>query len=223
MAYKAEHAVDLETDMVVAARVYAANRTDHETVRESLGEARKNLALSGCGQRIEEVVADSGYHKAENLAWAQNCGLRTYIPQPRSPHDRRWRDRPAEEKEAVYANRRRTQGARGRRLRRRRGEMVERTFAHVCDSGGMRRTWLRGVVEVGKRYLVQVAARNLGVILRNLFGVGTPRRLQGACGTILASLFALIAAAATCSANLARRVISASSPLERFRCLHFSA
>ena len=80
---------------------------------------------------------------------------------------------------ATEANRRRTKGDRGKRLQRRRSEVAERSFAHVCETGGGRRTWLRGLVEVTKRYAVQVAAHNLGLLMRKLFGMGKPRTLQG--------------------------------------------
>jgi transposase len=153
LAYKAEHVVDLE--------------------------AQINMRAAGSTTEIEEAVADKGYHKASTLEQAQAFGWRTYIPEPKRQHANRWTDKPAGQQEAVYANRRRVRGSRSKRLQKLRSERTERTFAHVCETGGARRAWLRGFVKVRKRYLVQVAARNLGLILRKLFGIGTARSLQG--------------------------------------------
>ena len=85
---------------------------------------------------------------------------------------------PPEQRAAVLANRRRTRGQRGRKLQRLRSERVERSFAHVCQTGGARRTWLTGIENVQKRYLLSAAAHNLGVVMRSLFKMGTPRGLQ---------------------------------------------
>jgi len=127
-------------------------------------------------------VADKGYHANKTLAdcRAWGCfGLRTYIPEPNSKFERRWTDKPLAFKEAVYANRRRMQGDRGKRLQRKRSELVERSFAHICETGGARRTWLRDLEPVNKRYKMVAAARNLGLVMRKLFGIGKPRCLQG--------------------------------------------
>jgi hypothetical protein len=107
------------------------------------------------------------------------CELRTYIPEPQRD-TRRWTDKPPEQEHAFRDNRRRTSGARSKRLQRQRSERAERSFAHVCETGGARRTWLRGLEKVNKRYKIQTAARNLGLIMLRLFGVGKPRALQGA-------------------------------------------
>jgi hypothetical protein len=108
-------------------------------------------------------------------SWA--CG-RTFQKGTSATH-RRWTDKDPSEKQAVYANRRRTKGNRGKQLSRLRSELTERSFAHVCDTGGARRTWLRGLVGVTKRHLMAVAARNLSVIMRALCGIGSPKALQG--------------------------------------------
>lgn len=181
LAYKAEHVVDLGSDLVLAAEVYHADQTDSSTLRDSVLSAQVNLARAGSAAAIEEVVADRGYHKAETLADCADEGVRTYIPEPERTEERVWTDKPAGWEEAYRNNRRRVRGARGKRLQKKRSEYVERTFAHVCETGGGRRSWLRGVVDVSKRYLMQVAGHNLGVLMRRVFGVGTPRALQGAC------------------------------------------
>ena len=108
----------------------------------------------------------------------EHTTYRTYIPEPTLKHARVWTDKPPEQKQAVVANRRRTRGSRGRKLQRLRSERVERTFAHVCETGGARRTWLTGIENVRKRYLMSAAAHNLGVLMRSLFRMGTPRGLQ---------------------------------------------
>jgi len=125
------------------------------------------------------VAADKGYHKAELLAKLRAWGVRTYVAERKDKGKRRWRDKPEGWQEALYGNRRRCKGKRGKGLQRRRSELVERSFAQVCESGGGRRTWIRGIIEVAKRYLLQVAGLNLGLIMRVLFGVGKPRALQG--------------------------------------------
>ena len=128
------------------------------------------------------MAADKGYHSAANLELCESLSLRTYIPEPKRKHAARWTDKPAEYQHAVYANRRRVRRAKGKRWQRRRSELCERTFAHLCDSGGMRRTWIGGLVDVAKRYLIAAAAHNLGRVLRKLFGVGKPKALQGEGG-----------------------------------------
>jgi len=128
---------------------------------------------------IEEIVADKGYHAAETLELARGLGFRTYIPEPQKVHASRWTDKPVAQQQAVYANRQRVRRAKSRKLQRLRSERCERTFAHVCDSGGTRRSWLRGLANVSKRYLLAAAAHNLGRILFKLLGVGKPKSLQG--------------------------------------------
>jgi transposase len=179
LAYKAEHVVDLETEIIVAAEIYHADEADTGTLEDSLHVAQTNQREAGSEQRIEDAVADKGYHANEQLAnLHQHTPYRTYIPEPELRHERVWTDKPPEQKAAVYANRRRTRGARGKRLQRLRSEKTERTFAHVCETGGARRTWLVGIDKLRKRYLLSAAAHNLSVLMRVLFGMGTPRGLQ---------------------------------------------
>jgi hypothetical protein len=191
LAYKAEHVVDLETDLVLAATVHPGDAADTATGCDSVLEAQVNLQAAGSEIEVEEVGADKGYHSAEAVELHDSLGLRTYFSEPKQPHGRRWTDKPVAQQQAVYANRRRVRGARGKRLQRKRSEFLERSFAHVCETGGGRRCWLRGLVQVTKRYLLQVAARNLGLILRKLFGVGTARSLQG-FAALLGSLYLVI-------------------------------
>jgi len=178
-AYKAEHVIDLKTDLVLSAAIYPADRGDAETLAESVVQAQMNVIQAESPANIEEVVADKGYHAADTLALVnETLGVRTYIPEPKRKKPWKWSARPAAERRAVTANHRRVRGARSKKLQRRRSELVERSFAHVCETGGARRCWLHGMLKVSKRYLLQVAARNLGLIMRKLFGMGTPRGLQ---------------------------------------------
>lgn len=181
LAYKAEHVVDLDSEFVLAAAVHTADQADSATLMQSVLHAQVNLVLAGSDQEIKEAVADKGYHKAETLAGCEQWSTRTYIPEPKR-QEYKWDDKPAAWRQATEGNRRRMKGDRGKRLQKKRSELVERSFAHVCETGGGRRTWLRGLTEVTKRYVVQVAARNLGLLMRKLFGVGKPRVLQGGGG-----------------------------------------
>jgi transposase-like protein DUF772/DDE family transposase len=205
LAYKAEHVVDLETELILAAVVYPADQPDSSTLLESVVSAQVNLMEAESGTTLAEVAAqgdaavanltpiaeaaaDKGYHKAETLAESATLGVRTYIPEARRTQRRVWTDKPPAWERAYRANRRRVRGQRSKRLQKLRSEKVERTFAHVCETGGARRSWLRGLVEVGKRYLMQVAGHNLGVIMRRVFGKGTPRSLQGLGAAVRACL-----------------------------------
>lgn len=178
LAYKAEHAIDLDSGLLLAATIHPGDRSDGDSLMESLIASQLNLIRSGCEAEIRNVPADKGYHKTETLAWCRGYGIRTYIPERESKTTRRWADKPDGWQEAYYGNRRRVKGRRGKQLQRLRSEHVERSFAHVCETGGARRSWLRGLIDVGKRYLMYAAGHNLGVIMRKLFGLGTPRGLQ---------------------------------------------
>src|SRR6185295_2712017 len=192
LAHKAEHAVDLDTGAVVAVTLQEADLGDTTTIKETLAEA--GAAVADLIQReaeaqplekpqvhlggIEEVVADKGYHSGAVLQDLRAAGVRTYIPEKKQAGKRHWVEK-EEEQQVVYANRQRLQRAKGKRLLRKRGELIERTFAHCYGTGGMRRTHLRKHNNILKRLLVHVAGMNLGLLLRNLYGVGTPRSLQG--------------------------------------------
>ncbi len=206
LAYKAQHAIDADTELVVAATIHHADEADSEILKAGMLESAGVLGSAGHDEMYRDIVADKGYHKAETLAWLAERGLRSYIPSPRSPHKRRWRDKPESWKEAHRTNRRRTGGKRSRRLQRLRSERVERSFAHVCGTGAARRTWLTGIEDITKRYVIHVAARNLSLVMRKLFGVGTPRALQGALGALWAA-FALVCAQLTPSRKL-RRILA---------------
>ena len=187
LAHKVEHGVDLETGAVVSVTVQEASAGDTTTLPETLTAAAEQVeAVRPDGEGVEEVVADKGYHSDATLTALDDLEVRSYIAEPERGR-RRWQDRktgetPAEKRaaqRALYGNRRRIRGDRGRRLQRRRGELVERPFAHQYETGGLRRVWVRGHEQVRKRVLIQAAGCNLGLLLRRLTGVGTPRSLQG--------------------------------------------
>jgi transposase len=183
LAYKAEHVIDLDTELILAAEVYHANEADVDTIGPSVGAAQDNLIQAEHDGNIEEAVADKGYYKNETLSDLEfTAGLRTYVAEPKQTHRRNWKNKPEEQQQAVINNRRRARGMRGRALQRKRSERVERSFAHVCETGGSRRTWLWGIEKVRKRYLISAMARNLGLVMRSLFGFGTARSLQAEGG-----------------------------------------
>ena len=179
LAYKAEHVVDLDTQIILAAEIYHADFHDATTLEDSLHQAQSNQREAGSEQEIQEAAADKGYHSTETITnLDQHTNYRSYIPEPTRGRPRVWTDKPPEQRRAVCNNRRRMAGARGKKLQRWRSERVERSFAHVCETGGARRTWLAGIDKVRKRYLMSAAAHNLGVLMRALFKMGTPRGLQ---------------------------------------------
>jgi transposase len=189
LAHKAEHAVDLDTGAVVAVTLQGADLGDTVTLDATLGEA--GMAVAELVEReaeqrpekkpkvnvdgIEEVVADKGYHSGAVLERVKSYEVRTYIPEKKQAGQRHWEGK-SEEQQAVYQNRRRVSGGYGKSLLRRRGELVERSFAHCYETGGMRRTHLRGHENILKRQLVHVGAFNLSLILRQALGAGTPRQ-----------------------------------------------
>jgi transposase len=186
LAYKAEHAVDLESEAIVATTVTFADQSDPQSGPVTLSLAEANLALAGGATEIEEAVMDKGYHDNGLLAGLARRGVRTYIPERRQK-TRRWTDKPVEQEEAFRANRRRVRGKKGRRLNRWRSERCERTFAHVCETGGGRRTWLRGQTNASKAHTLKCAAYNLGVLLRKVWGMRKPRNAdEGVWGGLLA-------------------------------------
>jgi transposase len=186
LAHKAEHAVDMKTGAVVAVTLQPADRGDPASMEETLTQVDANLVAvmqdEAAGeqlseQALREVVGDKGYHSNAVLTEQREREIRTYISEP--DRGRRCWEGKRDEREAVYANRRRIRGRRGRALLRKRGELVERTFAHGYDTGGMRRTHLRTHENILKRLLIHMAGFNLSLILRGQLGIGTARGLQG--------------------------------------------
>jgi transposase len=181
LAHKAEHAVDLDTGALVAVTLHGADVGDTTSLVETAIAAAEHVeaahAASATPAGVAEIVADRGYHSNQTMIDLAAVAVRSYIAEPdRGRRD--WTKTPAAQR-PVYGNRRRVRGARGQRLMRRRGEYVERSFAHVYDTGGLRRTHLRGHPNILKRLLVHAGAFNLGLLMRQAFTRGTPRGLQG--------------------------------------------
>jgi len=183
LAYKPEHAVDLDTGVIVAAPIHPADQGDTNTLDPTLKAAARNLAgisLAPTSKDPCDLVTDKGYHSRGVLKQLDGDIWKTRISEPTPANGvLRWQGDEAAQK-AVYANRARLKSRVGRAAMRKRGEMVERSFSHVLDRGGMRRAWLRGRENLQKRYLIHVAGFNLGVLMRALFGCGTPREAAGA-------------------------------------------
>jgi len=191
LAHKAEHAIDLEKEAVMAVTVQPADEGDTKTVEETIIKAAENVEqVVPDSDGIQELVADKGYHSNEVLEAMTELGVRTYISEPDRGR-RNWKDKQAA-RDAVYGNRRRIRRARGRWLLRRRGERLERPFAHAYETGGLRRLYLRGRSNILKRILIHVAALNLGLLMRSLFGIGTPRSLQGRLHGCFSRLLAVL-------------------------------
>jgi transposase len=177
LAYKPEHAVDLDTGVIVAAALHPADNGDTTTIAGTLASAENNLAQIDAAptpDKPSELVADKGYHSRAVLKDLNGGAWKTRIAEPKQPGFSRWHG-DDKARAAVYANRTRLGSGLGKQAMRRRAEIVERSFAHNLDRGGMRRTWLRGRDNVHKRYLVHVAGHNLGILMRLLIGAGTPR------------------------------------------------
>jgi transposase len=210
LAHKAEHAVDLETGAIVAVTVQGADEGDTTTIVDTVTAAVEQIEAAQTDvddpQPLEEILADKGYHSNRIMVELDALGVRSYVAEPDRGR-RNWSNEPAAQA-PVYGNRRRIRGARGRRLMRRRGEMIERSFAHLYDTGGMRRTHLRGHTNILKRLLIHAGGFNLGLVMRQLIGLGTPRGLQGRLAILLATLFVPLGAP--------RRRLTANDTSRRF-------
>src|SRR5271170_5668879 len=197
LAHKAEHAVDMETGAIVAVTLHGADAGDTTTIQETVAEAGERITslvadsdndeviqhVSSEGPR--EVVTDKGYHSRAVVSELTEWGVRTYCSEPNRGRQK-WQDLRTEQL-AVYANRRRIRGERGRRLLRQRGEKLERWNQHLYDRGGMRRVHLRGRENILKRLVVHSGAANLGLLMRKLSGKGTPRGLAGTLSAIISA------------------------------------
>ena len=222
LAHKAEHAVDLATGAIVAVTLQGADLGDTTTLWNTMEESVENLRevtddpkTAQCveGKVIAEVVADKGYHSNDTCRDMKEAGVRTYFSEP-DRGERVWVDddghRKSAEQAAVYANRRRIRGQRGKALLRKRGELLERPFAHCYETGGMRRTHLRGHPNILKRLLIHVAGFNLALVMRSMFGIGKPRRLQDGLAAAISDIFDSIL-------GLLKTIRPPWKPLERFR------
>ena len=200
LAYKAEHAVDLSSGAVVAVTLQPADAGDPTTLFETLRAAQAGVEGVGSG-KIKELVADKGYHSNGVLVRLKEEDVRSYVSEPERGR-RRWKGKRVAQK-AVYGNRRRLRGERSKRLQCKRGELNERSFAHMYETGGMRRLHLRGRRNILKRLLVHGAGFDLSLLMRMCFGAGKPRQLQGRVGPLFAALSQLGRAFRACTASTA--------------------
>jgi transposase len=201
LAHKAENAVDVETAVVVSANLFPADQGDTQSLPDTIAQSQENLHAVNSDKSIISVVTDRGYHKASlihDLYWDE--GITTYIPERKSLQRRKWHG-DKRQCQAFHANRRRCQSGYGKWLIRQRAAIVERVFAHLLETGGLRRIHLRGRENIQKRYLVHVLAYNLSIVMRAVCGFGTPRStgdlktllsLLIVCGLILAELHFLL-------------------------------
>ena len=194
LAHKAEHAVDVDSGAIVAVTVDGADTGDTTTIVETAIAAAEQIEDAQVDveepQTLEEIVADKGYHSNQTMVDLAAVGIRSYIAEP-DRGQRDWSEEP-EAQGPVYGNRRRIRGRRGRRLLRRRGETIERSFAHLYDTGGMRRTHLRGHTNILKRLLIHASGFNLGLIMRAVTGIGTHRGLQGRVAAVIVAALTLL-------------------------------
>jgi transposase len=194
LAHKAEHAVDLSSGAVLAITLQPASDGDTDTIHRTLAEAQ-SAAREITERAVEEVVADKGYHSGAVLKELHQQGVRTYIPEPDRGR-RKWQGKAVEQKR-TYENRRRVRGDRGRQLQKRRSELTERSFAHLYETGGMRRLHLRGRDNILKRLLIHAAAFNISLLLRKQLGIGKPRQFQGLSREFFAFYFLILAKLST--------------------------
>ena len=200
MAHKAEHAVDMSGEgAVIAVTLHGGAKGDTKSLPDTLEKAQSNLQeLANNAEYCErihedagrEVVGDKGYHGNDILVELVEQEYRSYISEPERG-GRKWKDKQAEQA-ATYANRRRIRGTRGKRLIRRRGELLERPFAHYLEAGGMRRTHLRRHENILKRLLTHVAGFNLGILMRNLIGKATPKEYAELNASLIAALLRFV-------------------------------
>src|SRR5436305_522626 len=189
LAHKAEHAVDLTSGALLEVTLQPASDGDTDTIHRTLAEAQ-SAAREIHERAVAEVVADKGYHSGAVLKELHQQGVRTYIPEPDRGR-RKWQGKAVEQKR-TYENRRRVRGDRGRQLQKRRSELTERSFAHLYETGGMRRLHLRGRDNILKRLLVHAAAFNISLILRKQLGMGKPRQFQGLSREFFALYFLML-------------------------------
>ena len=201
MIYKPEAVVDLDTGAIVQAQVQPGDEADHKNMAGRILEAQQNINRA-CEEKldtltVQSVTSDKGYYAVSELQTLQGEAIRTVIVDPID--NRRLEKLEPDQKRAVLTARRSVTSKSGKDLLRRRGMHIERSFAHILDCGGMRRTTLRGWENLNKRYKLAAAFYNLSQLMRKLFGFGTPKQLA-ALGRLLflqwTCFWALLAAVA---------------------------
>jgi transposase len=200
LAHKAEHATDMDSGAVLAVTVQDATHGDPSTLKVTLVHAALNVqalerdpdCVDGLSKKpLATLVSDKGYHSNATMEMVEQCGIRSYVSEP-DRGQRKWAEK-GSARAGTYSNRRRLRTKRGKALMRKRGELLERAFAHCLETGGMRRVHLRGRENILKRYLVHVAGFNLSLVMRQLLGFGTPRGLAGRLAALFARICRLVA------------------------------
>ena len=225
LAHKQEHGVDMDTGALLGVTLHGGAEHDTKTLDETLVEVEDNLqevheqvdekTAKKVSKRVREAVCDKGYHSNEVLVALEESEIRAYIAEPDRGR-RNWKGKTIE-RDAVYRNRRRMKGRRGKHLMRKRGELLERPFAHMHETGRMRRTHLRHHDNILKRLLIHAAGTNLCLLMRTLTGVGTPRSLQGRTDLAAALLRAIVdtlVALVAWWARLRRHLATLGAPAE---------
>ena len=201
LAHCTEHAVDMKTGAIIAATIQDASVGDTATIYSTLAQGMAALVTVIANPETKgllpddvasEIIADKGYHSNDTMEAIAEIGCRSYISEP-DRGKRRWTDK-EEARDATYNNRSRMRREKGKALMRRRGELIERSFAHTMESGAMRRAHLRGHENIMKRYHLHTAAFNLGLVMRSLVGAGTPKGLHAKRRGLLGHVCDLIAA-----------------------------
>ena len=182
MIYKPEAVVDLDTGAIVQADVHPGDQADHKEMAARVLEAQQTINAA-TGEKpdtltVTSVTSDKGYYAVEELPILQQEGIRTVISDP--INNRRVDKLEPQQQRSVRAARRSVKSKTGKDLLRRRGMHIERSFAHILDAGGMRRTTLRGWENLNKRFKLAAAFYNLSQLMRLLFGFGTPKQLAAA-------------------------------------------
>ena len=180
MIYKPETVVDLDSGAIVGAEILPGNQADHQEASTHILEAQRTINVArgeaATVLTVETSTADKGYFEVSQLQALQHEQIKTVIC---DPIRQRHLDKLSEsERQAVQAAHRSAQSQYGQKLLRRRGMHLERAFAHILDCGGMRRATLRGRQNLNKRFKLAAAFYNLSQLMRNLFGIGTPKQWE---------------------------------------------
>ena len=194
MTYKPEAVVDLDSGAIVQAEVHPGDQADHQQLATRVLEAQQTINQATDEQpdtlTVTSITADKGYYSVGEMQALQQEGIRTIISDP--VQNRRVDKLGKEEQRTVRAAKRSVQSKSGKNFLRRRGMHIERSFAHILDAGGMRRTTLRGWENLNKRFKLAAAFYNLSQLMRKLFGFGTPKQLAAGLKVRAGSLFDLL-------------------------------
>jgi hypothetical protein len=193
MVYLPEHTVDLDTGAIVQAQVLAGDHRDSEELSERVIEAVVSVQEAQADPEAlpETLTGDKGYFSLLEIGRLQELSLKTVISDPRRVQ-RRFDQLSSAQRQTLARAQRSASSKYGRKLLRKRGQHIERSFAHVLDAGGMRRATLRGLENLNKRHQIAAACYNLSQLLRRLYGVGTPKQWAACLSLLLARLLHLL-------------------------------